>query len=143
MNKTEQDIAADFEAYGCLKMFDFSISPGWNDIVYNIFKCLSYKKPEAVWKDSSNNTTLLHCLEVVQIKQKFGGLRFYYDYKDDAVGLTEYDKGLISGIVDMAECIACTTCEYCGENGELRNIKGYYTTCCDKHKTMLQNGEYP
>jgi len=59
---------------------------------------------------------------VTQIKEKFGGLRFYYD------GGNEY----IDGLVSMAESWADYTCETCGEPAR-KKTTGYIKTVCDKH----------
>ena len=61
-------------------------------------------------------------LVAVQVKEKFGGLRFYYNGGDDT----------ISGMVRMAESWATNTCEECGESGHLRT-GGWYRTLCNKH----------
>jgi hypothetical protein len=61
---------------------------------------------------------------VAQIKEKFGGLRFYYDGGD------EY----ISGLVSMAESWATCSCETCGTPGERRE-GGWIRTLCDTHET--------
>lgn len=55
-----------------------------------------------------------------QVKEKFGGLRFYYDGGDDA----------ISGMVLMAESMAYVTCEHCGNSGK-RQPGGWVRTLCD------------
>ena len=55
----------------------------------------------------------------VQVKEKFGGLRFYYSGGD------EY----IDGLVAMAEAMSCVTCERCGEVGK-QNQKGWIETLC-------------
>lgn len=57
-----------------------------------------------------------------QIKEKFGGLRFYYSGGDRYV----------DGLVTMAELWAWQTCEICGEAGEPRKL-GWMRTLCDKH----------
>lgn len=64
---------------------------------------------------------------VAQIKEKFGGLRFYYDGGDDYV----------SGLVDMAEAWANRTCETCGTLGSQRS-GGWIRTLCDKHEAEYQ-----
>lgn len=64
----------------------------------------------------------------VQIKEKFGGLRFYYDGGDDH----------ISGMVRMAESWAYHTCEECGAVGKMRN-GGWIRTLCDEHELAYQN----
>lgn len=64
-----------------------------------------------------------------QIKEKFGGLRFYYDGGDDQ----------IYGMVRMAESWAAHTCETCGAPGKLRG-HGWMYTACDTH-TKPEDGE--
>lgn len=60
---------------------------------------------------------------LVQVKEKFGGLRFY----DDDVGLgNEMCK-----LIDEAEALSYKTCEQCGEPGVLRRV-GWWKTLCDK-----------
>jgi hypothetical protein len=57
-----------------------------------------------------------------QIKEKFGGLRYYI-----AEGTDE-----MWAIVEAAEKESITTCEECGEPGVLRNLS-WIRTLCDKH----------
>jgi hypothetical protein len=64
---------------------------------------------------------------VRQIKEKFGGLRFYYDGGDEYV----------SGLVSMAEAWAGHTCEKCGNKGEQRS-GGWIRTLCDVHEVEAQ-----
>lgn len=64
---------------------------------------------------------------VAQIKEKFGGLRFYYDGGDDVV----------DGMVRMAESWAAHTCEECGNPGTTRS-GGWVRTLCDKHEAERQ-----
>lgn len=61
--------------------------------------------------------------KVAQIKEKFGGLRFYIDGGDQ----------YIRGLIDMAEMWAANTCEICGERGEHRDDAGSLSTLCQKH----------
>lgn len=64
---------------------------------------------------------------VAQIKEKFGGLRFYYDGGDEQV----------SGMVRMAEAWAGRTCEECGKPGKQRG-GGWIQTLCDEHEEERQ-----
>ncbi len=64
---------------------------------------------------------------VEQIKEKFGGLRFYYQGGDEH----------ISGMVRMAESWAGHSCEECGAPGEMRS-GGWVKTLCDKHEAERQ-----
>lgn len=57
-----------------------------------------------------------------QVKEKFGGLRFYYTGGDD----------YINGVVAMAELMSERTCEECGDPGQLYT-KGWHKTLCVKH----------
>lgn len=61
-------------------------------------------------------------VEAVQVKEKFGTLRFYYDGGDD----------FIHGLTTMAEAMSARTCEECGAPGELGG-RGWVRTLCAKH----------
>lgn len=63
-----------------------------------------------------------HQVVAVQVKEKFGTLRFYYDGGDD------YVRGLVS----MAEWASANICEMCGERGKIRGT-GWVYVACDKH----------
>ena len=72
-------------------------------------------------------TPKVEWIRVAQIKEKFGGLRFYYDGGDD----------YISGMVTMAESWASRTCETCGSKGMTRG-GGWVRTLCDEHEAEYQ-----
>lgn len=57
-----------------------------------------------------------------QIKEKFGGLRFYYNGGDSFIG----------GVVAMAEEMSYRTCEECGAPGK-ESTSGWIRTLCDEH----------
>lgn len=90
---------------------------GWFDIVYNL--CQEIHPMRA---------------KVMQIKEKFGGLRFYCSFPKDysELGYTHIRK---------AETLAWETCEDCGEPGELRIHNGWrlvncqtcYDQYCEEH----------
>lgn len=58
----------------------------------------------------------------VQVKEKFGGLRFYTDGGDEQT----------YAMIRMAESMAVRTCEDCGNPGTTR-YGGWHRTLCDKH----------
>jgi Tfp pilus assembly protein PilV len=59
---------------------------------------------------------------ILQIKQKFGGLRFYVMGGSDE----------LHAAIEAAEAKSFTVCEECGARGELR--KGaYWQSLCDPH----------
>lgn len=64
------------------------------------------------------------CPQVVamQVKEKFGTLRFYYSGGDDVV----------SGIERMADSMSAVMCEECGAPGRSRR-GGWIRTLCDVH----------
>jgi len=59
----------------------------------------------------------------VQVKEKFGTLRFYFDGGDDDV----------HGMVAMAEHMSKLTCEDCGKPGKLITTRGWVHVACPKH----------
>ena len=61
--------------------------------------------------------------QVTQVKEKFGGLRFYINGGSDEI----YDK------ITEAEKLSHETCELCGKKGELRTKIRWFTTLCDEH----------
>ena len=108
-----------------------SIDEGWFPIIeilsstiYHRVKYVNQRR-EMLLKDNKYNQTIpeeLKYPEVHQIKEKFGGLRFYYDGGDQYV----------AGMVQMAEIWASHTCEVCGERGTSRS-GGWIKTLCDVH----------
>ena len=60
--------------------------------------------------------------QVLQVKEKLGGLRFYTNYSDDA----------ISALVASAEIESIHTCEVCGRPGR-RGGTSWIETRCDEH----------
>lgn len=56
-----------------------------------------------------------------QIKEKFGGLRFY--------GYNSDDK--ISAMISIAESLSVRTCEYCGDKATVQT-NGWIKNLCDK-----------
>lgn len=72
-------------------------------------------------------TPRVNHIEIHQIKEKFGGLRFYFQGGD------EYCRGLEV----MAEEWAANTCEVCGERGSVRG-GGWMKSLCDEHEAERQ-----
>ena len=73
------------------------------------------------------------CKQVVavQVKEKFGGLRFYYNGGDDTV----------DGMVRMAESWAANTCETCGEKGQHQFSNGWHYVACEEHTRKVEEDE--
>lgn len=60
---------------------------------------------------------------LLQVKEKFGGLRIYIGSGTD----------IMFDMLDTAEQESFTICEVCGEPGKLRMDRSWYKTLCDEH----------
>jgi hypothetical protein len=100
----------------------FAVGKGWYPILETL--CANIQS-HIDWRVKQGQD--IAQVEVQQIKEKFGGLRFYYSGGDDE----------ISGMVRMAESFADTLCEECGGLGKRRN-GGWVRTLCDVHEAERQ-----
>ena len=66
--------------------------------------------------------------EVRQVKEKFGGLRFYIDGGSQTI----YDR------IDEAAELLLRTCEVCGEQGSRRG-RDWIQTLCEEHSMLGQD----
>lgn len=102
-----------------------AVSSGWWSIIETL---CSQIDSHIKWKNKMaekypDDNSKCPQVVVTQIKEKFGGLRFYYDGGDD----------YIRGLVSMAELWAERTCEQCGAPGTVR-YGGWMKTLCDTHE---------
>lgn len=67
--------------------------------------------------------------KVVQIKEKFGALRFYCDVDGNDDALRDAAAEAISQAIHHAECVSAETCENCGKPSSMRNT-GLLTNVC-------------
>jgi hypothetical protein len=63
--------------------------------------------------------------EVLQVKQKFGGLRFYVNHRTDAIRKR----------IEAAQLESLRTCEVCGQPGNRRE-DDWIRTACDEHASL-------
>ena len=84
--------------------------PGWYWIIDNLCDCIQ----------SYIDANKKEQVEVVQVKQKFGGLRFYVTHSDR----------LIDGMIWLAEHYSYDTCEKCGSMHNITRTKGWIRTLC-------------
>lgn len=89
-----------------------SIGAGWYPIIDRL--CTNLQKVV--------DTQRLKQVEAVQVKEKFGGLRFYTDNCDP----------LLYSLIRAAELESDNTCDVCGKPGTLRS-DGWMVTRCDEH----------
>jgi hypothetical protein len=88
-----------------------SIEDGWAGLVLELFK------------DINASLTLEQraVFQVLQIKEKFGSLRFYYNPHTAAV------DALVAAATEASMLI----CQRCGARGKLGEIHGWWATLCD------------
>lgn len=65
---------------------------------------------------------------VHQIKEKFGGLRYYFQPSD---GVAKSVRDAMAAVVRAAETESDRTCERCGRSGRPRVHQGWHKTLCD------------
>jgi hypothetical protein len=99
----------------------FAIGEGWWPIIESL--CANIQSHTDWWNKNRETRPVVEQVVVEQIKEKFGGLRFYYTGGDDQV----------SGMVRMAEAWAGHHCEICGATGTLGG-KGWIRTLCPTHR---------
>lgn len=129
-----------------LALFGFECGEGWYDIINNMcatmyseYKGAAFMLKETVSRieklgeredlielklkyEAAQNKAIKRLPLIVQVKEKFGALRVYLE------GGTNTPRG----IAEMAEKMSETTCEVCGNKGELYTI-GWYKTLCYEH----------
>ena len=92
--------------------------PGWYDILHKLSVQL-----EPFFVDDQS-------LYVHQIKEKFGGLRFYISHFPK-----EREKQIkMLAIIDTAMAESLETCDICGQSGKLTNLNSYICVRCPEHK---------
>ena len=85
----------------------FVVGSGWNLLIKNLIQDLI----RLGW----NN-------EVIQVKEKFGGLRFYINEGTDEIHQR----------IAQAELESMKTCEITGKPGKIRTDIGWHRTLCDE-----------
>lgn len=91
----------------------FGFGPGWEHIVD--LACSRIQRENEKFKPEDR-------MKIVQVKEKFGGLRLYTNMYTD-----ETEK-----IIDIAERAAAETCENCGSKEDVSAKGGWIKTYCAK-----------
>ena len=94
-----------------------AVGEGWWPIIESLCADIQHY---IKWKNKDEE--IVPQVVVMQIKEKFGGLRFYYDGGDER----------IRGMVTTAESWAEKTCEDCGVPAT-KKTQGWIKNVCDKH----------
>lgn len=86
-----------------------NVGPGWHQLLHNLEAQLNQLDPD---------------FELRQVKEKFGGLRYYAD--SDAEGFRD--------LIRVAEEASSHLCEECGKHGETKSMHGWLKTLCNQHR---------
>jgi hypothetical protein len=96
-------------------LYPFRCGDGWYHLIRDLAtQLVALEPPEAD-------------LHVIQIKEKFGGLRFYTRVQLSAVS---------QRLIEDAEARSFTICEACGAPGALQHRGGWYRTRCPHHAPL-------
>jgi len=101
-----------------LKGITLECGDGWHIILDNLLAIVEYRNSKAA--ESGDDF-----VKIIQIKEKFGGLRFYYRGGDDH----------LAGAVQMAEYMSEKTCDVCGCPGK-KFTGGWIKVRCDAHEKL-------
>jgi len=101
----------------------FEISTGWTNLVVVLSERIDALVPQA--PDAR--------MQVKQVKEKFGMLRFYYEIK----GAPDSLLYAIRAFIAQAELASSMCYERYGKQGETGNLKGWLTTVCRKCAATL------
>lgn len=91
------------------------VGEGWAPIVMECHRQLNHLDPG---------------YRITQIKEKFGGLRYYFD---SSLAFDHLTHDVMDCVVTAAEYRCSITCEVCGAGGSLRKNHGWCKTLCDDH----------
>ncbi len=99
---------------------EISIGDGWYELINS---CCNIITEHIKWNRKYNKWDESITVKCIQIKEKFGGLRFYIYGGDE----------FCRGVINMTESMSYKTCESCGNIGSLRE-DGWMRTLCDSHE---------
>lgn len=98
----------------------FECGPGWKKIIADLSDALE----KEISKMKEEGTSEQWLPYAIQVKEKYGTLRFYM--------FTETDE--IIDLIEKAQDLSQDTCEMCGEKGTLQN-RHWIEVLCDKCKS--------
>lgn len=114
-----------------IERFSFECGDGWYSLIEAIAEAIDWRetslRQQAEWKKNRGEEAEDPPeYQAVQVKEKFGTLRFYTNYSD------EY----IDGAIDLAQNLSSKTCEICGQAGQMRG-GSWIKSLCDQHTEEL------
>lgn len=109
----------DGDTRGSVSHFGFETDDGWFRIIHD----LSARLEEILEGLLAGERDEYYA---VQVKEKFGGLRFYMSMETEEM----------SRAIQEAEAQSAATCEACGLPGKRRG-RGWVKTLCDRHVELM------
>lgn len=92
-----------------------NVGAGWHELVRDL---------------EAKLTELLGVYDLYQIKEKFGGLRYY-------IGPVDADKfDAAHALISEAEAKSFHICEECGKPGECKASRHWLKTLCEEHRVV-------
>jgi NMD protein affecting ribosome stability and mRNA decay len=105
-----------------LMSYGFACGDGWAGLLISLSEKIMKLNPEGT-------------IRVDQVKEKYGGLRFYYGGSTPTKEIAEK----ILKVIGEAEQNSYKVCEECGAKGNLRKDLPWIQTLCDKcYKTKVE-----
>lgn len=97
----------------------YGVPEGWLSVIDKLCGSIqSYVDNTTIYEDGGKRHTPQPVC--IQMKEKYGGLRFYVDNSDERV----------EGMIRMAEYICDNTCEGCGSEKDLGVTRGWISVLC-------------
>lgn len=93
--------------------FGIECGDGWYWLIHNLIDTIDRYLTD-------NKHLNIQPIQITQIKEKFGSLRFYYNGGDE----------LIRGMVWLAESMSYYICEDCGTTDDIGHTEGWILTVC-------------
>ena len=137
LNDKYSDLIRKFEYKGEQMPFWFDCGDGWytliDELCSDIQNAIRNEKSNLDYKKKQGDLVTEQDYEanqviISQVKEKFGGLRFYVYGGNDR----------IRGMIDFAESMSYKICEDCGNPGKLSQ-EGWWRTLCDPCRTIYNN----
>ena len=98
-------------------MFGFECGDGWATLLWNLSE-------ELEWLNNTGTGEVV----AVQVKEKFGGLRFYVDIVSEYVPF----RDIVYDLIGVAETKSYRTCEVCGSPDATQRSDGRIRTLCNE-----------
>jgi hypothetical protein len=99
----------------------FECGDGWYEVIRELSNNIYVGCVERKIKMGLPDDLEFNPIHVIQVKEKYGTLRFYLS------GMHDW----MQGFIDIAEVRSSVTCETCGKPGELKKRAWWCTICKD------------